>query len=1098
MKRRTERSLAALLSIMMAMSLLFGGMGTASAAPVTQQEDEIDMGEMVNGENPTVDAYFTGTASITNISDAKQKLFDGAADDGHIVDLRNGYRDFDAGSDVTGNCGDIVFHFKSQEVSLTKVQLWASANNYASRINGFQVFGSADGQTWEEITKKVDKRNTVDGITYGVNSEEAPEGTEKELNAVNANYYSYIRLLNTTNNSYGTIGEAVFFGSVRDAEAEPEPEESLLPLTKDNVGVYIAAKDGGREVTAGNSSGFYDLYHFNEKRKPEQDANEMLFDEDLETVINYGDTRTVIIDTGGENEISKVEIYKVSTSANFATSNVVPPETIVKTEPVDYQVNKVIRMNADGYMKDGYNISMSNVTRDDTKVTISGIEFDRFLIIDSARSKFDVAEVKVYTTGEKETVDLSQLKEEAKTALNQYLPQGASQDDYSEEKWAEIERIRTEGAAAIDEAADQGAIDTALAQAKAEIDKVYKKDEEIPAGMEVVPLTADAVGVYIAPMDGGREVTLENTSGFYDLYHFNEKRAASADNNGKLFDNDLKTTINYGNTRTVIIDTGEAADVTRVDIFNVSTSVNFATSNVEPPATIEKGGNFDYQVNKVIRMHSADQLKDGYNLPAANVRRNGANVTISGIEFDRYIILDAARTTFDVAEVRVLTGEDVAGQLQAAKDRAKAELNAYLPDGATQDSYTEDNWALVVQARENGATAIDQAADEGQVAEALAEAKGVIDGIEQIKEADDLPQKKQEAIETIQGTLTRDAYDAFAQNSMDTIIADAVAQINLEATNTEEKINQIRDAAVARLQALLNKEQAAAADKTQDAQLTTTSQYNLGTRDTIEIRTNEDKSQDFVGVLKFPVDPSKKVKQATLRLVSERTKEAAKQVKITKFQSEWNEKNIVGGSNYAQDAKSSYEYLREQIDASRGTEGVVADLKGETNKGIFESTTGQISDWVTEIDVTSLIDAGSEEVNFLISKVNSSTQQTCIFSNDYASYSNAGRYQTILQMLQSAGLEASYLAPTLTIEYESELPPVEYTIGDVNNDGEIGLADAVLTLQISVETVSEEDKLLQPYLSADVDKSGNVDVDDVLKVLKKANGKEVPDVDWAS
>ena len=68
MKRRTERSLAALLSIMMAMSLLFGGMGTASAAPVTQQEDEIDMGEMVNGENPTVDAYFTGTASITNIS----------------------------------------------------------------------------------------------------------------------------------------------------------------------------------------------------------------------------------------------------------------------------------------------------------------------------------------------------------------------------------------------------------------------------------------------------------------------------------------------------------------------------------------------------------------------------------------------------------------------------------------------------------------------------------------------------------------------------------------------------------------------------------------------------------------------------------------------------------------------------------------------------------------------------------------------------------------------------------------------------------------------------------------------------------------------
>lgn len=72
----------------------------------------------------------------------------------------------------------------------------------------------------------------------------------------------------------------------------------------------------------------------------------------------------------------------------------------------------------------------------------------------------------------------------------------------------------------------------------------------------------------------------------------------------------------------------------------------------------------------------------------------------------------------------------------------------------------------------------------------------------------------------------------------------------------------------------------------------------------------------------------------------------------------------------------------------------------------------------------------------------------------------------------------------------------EYKLGDVNNDDEITLADALMALQISVRSATDAEKLQQPYLSADVDQDGTVDINDVLKILQKANEKEVPDINW--
>ncbi len=83
--------------------------------------------------------------------------------------------------------------------------------------------------------------------------------------------------------------------------------------------------------------------------------------------------------------------------------------------------------------------------------------------------------------------------------------------------------------------------------------------------------------------------------------------------------------------------------------------------------------------------------------------------------------------------------------------------------------------------------------------------------------------------------------------------------------------------------------------------------------------------------------------------------------------------------------------------------------------------------------------------------------------------------------------------PKLTVSYaRNDVPQVEYTLGDVDNDGAINLSDALLALKISVD--SGYDKQSQPYLAAEVDGDGNVTSKDVLMILQKANGKDVPEL----
>ena len=433
---------------------------------------------------------------------------------------------------------------------------------------------------------------------------------------------------------------------------------------------------------------------------------------------------------------------------------------------------------------------------------------------------------------------------------------------------------------------------------------------------------------------------------------------------------------------------------------------------------------------------------------------------------------------------------------------------------------------------------------------------------EDVPPVDPLPQYKAAAIEEINGVVQTEDYTDFGKNAVDNIIKDAAAQINRADTDTTDEVDTIKTGALSRLQDLKTAAQLEMEDKTQDAQLSSVSSGNMGNGATIELNS---KGRDMIGLFRFPIDPEKKIKKATLHLVTERTKGDCN-IKLAKFSSDWDEYNVVQASNYASDAKSSYSYLKEAIDAARDVDVVeyYVNHDGE-NKAMFDvAGTTTLEKWVNDIDVTSLTEAGQSEVNILVTRKEADQDQLCFFSKEYASYANKDRYAQMKGVVEAAGKTEDYLAPALIVEYEGEeadgaaeanrwketyadilaktadtvtvadettvdsaLTAYEslsdaakaivasekalldamkmkieelkqqetepYQLGDVNNNGKIDVGDAVLALQLSMAV--DNDFTTQPVLAADVDKDRSVTTSDVLKILKKANGKSVSELE---
>lgn len=715
-------------------------------------------------------------------------------------------------------------------------------------------------------------------------------------------------------------------------------------ITTYAVGGTVDGADVTRAKSTNNTSVANDIYYLNEIVTGDAEKNTQLVDGDTTTAVKYGASRVVIIDLG-ETNVSKVEIYGAASTYCVATSDVVPPVEITKGSPVQYEATAAVRLN----QTEGYNISNAMLTYGDGMVTIAGVNFGRYLIIDANNTSADIAEVKAY-----------------------------------------------EGQA--DEPAE--------------------------------PAAAVTIGE-----DGKIDLSTA------DVYAW-KGTSAQADKSAVLYDGDTITPISTGNQAFTVFDLKKAYSISKIrlqatgtrsdDVVAVSNDVQWLTNEIEAKNktkvdVLRINGTKQKGVEVISSVKSDDTLANNNDTTVGPVTPTSGDDT-SGTY--RFVIVYNWSATCQATELEVYTMTDeeiAAAALAKVKTDAKAELAAYLPEGNTQGSYTTENYALIETKRTEGNTAIDAATTEVEVATALANAKTAIDAVEAIQVSPELEQKKTEALTAINSAVNKESYDALAQNSIDAIVKDAEARLALADTNTEEKVTAIKEKAIENLQSLVTAEQVAVANEPQDAQLTNVITGNTGTNATIELRTGEEGGtyKDYVGLLKFPLDSGKKVKSAKLRLVTERAKTGSKEVKITNFDAQWDENNILNASSVAEDTKSSYDFLTESITASRSSSSVVTfDLASDGNTTIFDAAdTTSLAAWTKEVDVTSLVADGVSEVNFLLSRENAGTN-TCIFGKEYATYPNSNetnrsRYEKIQTVVTNAGEDMSYLAPTLIVEYEN-------------------------------------------------------------------------------
>jgi hypothetical protein len=201
----------------------------------------------------------------------------------------------------------------------------------------------------------------------------------------------------------GTPAEETLGSGTVDS-APTQTVEKEITLGTDMITCYVVGgtRDGASVTRANsedNTSNASDIYYLNEIQASDTSSlSPLIIDGNATTTATYGASRVVFIDIG-DADVSKVEIYNVAGNYCFATGDVTgfetgsAPTSITKGTPVKYTANAAIRLNND---KEGYNISKSNAVHSDGVVTISGIDFGRYLILDLNNSNGAVGEIKVY------------------------------------------------------------------------------------------------------------------------------------------------------------------------------------------------------------------------------------------------------------------------------------------------------------------------------------------------------------------------------------------------------------------------------------------------------------------------------------------------------------------------------------------------------------------------------------------------------------------------------------------------------------------------------------------------------------------------------
>ena len=163
-------------------------------------------------------------------------------------------------------------------------------------------------------------------------------------------------------------------------------------------------------------------------------------------------------------------------------------------------------------------------------------------------------------------------------------------------------------------------------------------------------------------------------------------------------------------------------------------------------------------------------------------------------------------------------------------------------------------------------------------------------------------------------------------------------------------------------------------------------------------------TKDFVGLMAFdvPVKAGYRVKQATLRLVTERAKGTMA---------------IYGFDATVSDA-DTYESQSASIAAARTASSLATVLlAGTSGKAVFDAgASSALTDWVNNIDLTSYVKQSGSQVNLLLANnANSTTTSIQVYSSDAVDVTNTNEGFTFA---------AADLKSVLTVVYEVDASQV--------------------------------------------------------------------------
>ena len=384
--------------------------------------------------------------------------------------------------------------------------------------------------------------------------------------------------------------------------------------------------------------------------------------------------------------------------------------------------------------------------------------------LNTIKTSIDALKTNAQLTAE----ELAAAKTEAKETLASYK----SKDLYREAEQAQLTAAIAAGNTAIDAATTTVKVTEALAAAKAVIDGLKLK------------ATYEAEELAAAKTEAKETLATYKSA---DLYRDAEKAQLTA-------------AIAAGNTAidaaTTTVKVTEALAAAKVAIDALKTNAELTAEELAAAKTTAKAELAAYKSADLYR--EAEQAQLTAAIAAGNTAIDAA-ATVEAVATE----LAAAKAVIDGLKLKA-TYE--AEELAAAKVAAKAELAAYK----SADLYKEAERTQLTTAISNGNVAIDAATTEVKVAEALAAAKEVIDGIKtkaeyEAEAAEALANAKADAKEALASYKSADLYREAEQ----TALAAAIKAGNtaIDAASSEDLVAFALTTAKARIDALKTKAQ---------------------------------------------------------------------------------------------------------------------------------------------------------------------------------------------------------------------------------------------------------------------------------------------------